>query len=425
MLTSIRLYLIDAGMKQVWIVNHYAQEPSGPGGTRHHALARHLSAYGWQASIVAGSTELNTGRQRLFRGEPYRRETLEGVPFCWLRTADHASLSGRLIDMLGFAWRVVTSSCLRDLPSPDVVIGSSVHPFAAWAGLRLARRHRVPFIFEVRDLWPQTLVDLGVARESGLAVWALRKLERHLYQAAARIVVLMPRADEYICRLGIPREKLVWIPNGVELSGVAPAPKTPNEDGFTLMYFGAHGLANGLDNILTAMGRVRDKRPDLYVRLRLIGDGPQKAVLIGQAKRMGLDNVVFEPPVPKAAIPALAAEADAFVVNLVDSPIYRYGISLNKLFDYLAAGRPIVFAGAAVNDPVAEARAGLSVPPGDPEALAGAIVRLAALPEAERMEMGRNAYAYVQAHHDFRVLARRLADCLDAVVSERLVRDIR
>jgi glycosyltransferase involved in cell wall biosynthesis len=260
---------------------------------------------------------------------------------------------------------------------------------------------------------------MGAAREGSLSVWVLRKLERHLYRAAARIVVLMPRADAYICRLGIPREKIVWIPNGAELSEVDPAPKPPNEGGFTLMYFGAHGRANGLDNILAAMGRVRDMRPDLHVRLRLIGDGPLKPDLIGQAKQMGLDNVVFEPPVPKAAIPALAAEADAFVVNLVDSPIYHYGISLNKLFDYLAAGRPIVFAGASVNNPVAEAGAGISVPPGDAGALAKAVVRMASLPAATRAEMGRNAHAYVRVHHDFRVLARRLADCLDAVVAEQ------
>lgn len=407
-------------MKQVWIVNHYAQEPGGPGGTRHHALARHLEAYGWQASIIAGSNELNTGRQRLARGEPHRRETREGVSFCWLRTAEHASLPGRLIGMLGFTLRVVTSPCLRDLPPPDVVIGSSVHPFAAWAGLRLARRYRVPFIFEVRDLWPQTLVDMGAAREGSLAVRMLRWLERHLYRAAARIVVLMPRADDYIVRLGIPRDRVVWIPNGVDLSGPEPPPPQLHA-AFTLMYFGAHGQANGLDNILAAMAQLRELDLVRPVRLRLIGDGPLKPRLVEQARRLGLENVVFEPSVPKAAIAGLAAEADAFIVNLVDLPIYRYGISLNKLFDYLAAGRPIVFAGASANDPVAEARAGLSVPPGDPGALAGAIARLVALPEAERAEMGRNAHAYVQTHHDFRVLARRLADCLDAVVSERHV----
>lgn len=404
-------------MKQVWIVNHYAQEPGGPGGTRHHALARHLVDHGWAATIIAGSSELNTGRQRLKAEEYSSRDTFQGVPFCWLRTTERTSLIGRLIGMLGFALRVTTASCLRDIPPPSAVIGSSVHLFAAWAGLWLARRHSVPFVFEVRDLWPQTLVDMGAAREGSLAVWLLRKLERHLYRAAARIVVLMPRADEYICRLGILRDKIVWIPNGVELSEAGPAPMQPGEDVFTLMYFGAHGRANGLDNILEAMGQLRAVSPDLRVRLRLVGDGPLKPSLIEQAQRLGLDNVVFQPPVPKTAIPGLAAEADAFVVNLIDLPIYRYGISLNKLFDYLAAGRPVVFAGTSVNNPVAEAKAGISVPPGDPDALADAIARMAALPHSERIEMGRNAYDYVKAHHDFRVLARRLAGCLDAAVS--------
>lgn len=403
-------------MRSVWIVNHYAQEPGGPGGTRHHALARHLPEHGWQATIIAGSSELNTGRQRLAPGESSRRESHEGVPFCWLRAESHAGRGSRLLGMLAFALRVVGTACLRDLPPPDAVIGSSVHPFAAWAGLRLARRYRVPFIFEVRDLWPQTLVDMGAAKEGSLAVRLLRRLEVHLYKAAGRIVVLMPKADDYIARLGIARDRIVWIPNGVDLADAEPSPLPPPREFFSLMYFGAHGQANGLDNMLAAMARLTGFGLERPVRLRLIGDGPSKPALVVQARQMGLNNVVFEPPVPKAAIPALAAEADAFVVNLIDLPLYRYGISLNKLFDYLAAGRPIVFAGASANNPVAEAGAGITVAPGDPLALAEAIARIAALPEPERAEMGRNAYAYVRTHHDFRLLARRLADCLDAAV---------
>lgn len=406
-------------MKRVWVVNHYAQEPTSPGGTRHYSLARHLVEYGWTATVLAASTELNTSRQRLLGLRLLREETHGGIPFCWFRAPTYSSNgAGRLANMLAFAAHVVLAPALHRRATPDAVIGSSVHPFAAWAGLRLARRHRVPFIFEVRDLWPQTLVDMGAVREGSPLVWLLRKLEQHLYRAAARIVVLMPRADEYICRLGIPREKIVWIPNGVELSEVEPIPRPPNGSVFSLMYFGAHGRANGLDNILAAMAQLRDMHTNVRVSLRLVGDGPLKPSLIEQAKRLGLDNVFFEPPVAKAAIPTLAAEADAFVVNLVDLPIYRYGMSLNKLFDYLAAGRPVVFAGASINNPVAEAQAGISVPPGDPDALAGAIAKMAMMPPTERLEMGRSAYAFVKAHHDFRILARRLADCLDSAVSD-------
>ena len=407
-------------MKQVWIVNHYAQEPCNPGGTRHYSLAHHLMEHAWSATLLAASTELNTGRQRLARGQLWREESYGGIPFCWFRAPGYVGNGlGRLVNMLAFAAHVVASPSLRRRAPPDAVIGSSVHPFAAWAGLRLARRYGVPFIFEVRDLWPQTLVDMGAAKEGSLVVRLLRRLELHLYQAAARIVVLMPKADAYITRLGIAPGKIVWIPNGIDLAGAVANPPPPTREFFYLMYFGAHGQANGLDNILAAMVRLRTLRPDRPVWLRLIGDGPLKPALIEQAKRLGLDNVSFEPPVAKEAIPRLAAEADAFVLNLVDLPIFRYGISPNKLFDYLAAGRPIVFSCSAANDPVAEAHAGLSVPPGDPAALAEAIARLVALPEPVRAEMGRNAVAYVHANHDFRLLARRLADCLDAAVLDQ------
>ena len=303
-----------------------------------------------------------------------------------------------------------------------MVIGSSVHPFAAVAGALLARRYKVPFVFEVRDLWPQTLVDMGRLRDDAPATWVLRRLERWLYRRAARTVVLLPQAWQYIVPLGIAKERVVWIPNGVDLS-LFPraAPATQSQDGvFTLMYFGAHGQANGLDNVLQAMARLRQMPAGQHIRLRLIGDGPLKPALVAQAEALGLRNVVFEPPVPKAQIPALAAQADAFVIAVLDLPgLYRFGISMNKLFDYLAAERPTVMASSASNNPIAEAGAGLTVAPGQPQALAEAIAQIAAMPLAERQRMGRAGREYVEQNHGFDQLAGRLAAVLDAVCAEQ------
>jgi glycosyltransferase involved in cell wall biosynthesis len=300
-----------------------------------------------------------------------------------------------------------------------VIVGSSVHPFAAWAGAILAKRLRVPFVFEVRDLWPQTLVDLGRLREQSLVTKVLRKLEKWLYDRADRIVVLLPQADEYIVPLGVPKHKIVWIPNGVELEGY-PEPRQPLiHDDFTLMYFGAHGQANGLDCVLKAMA-VLQKRPDMsHVRLRMIGDGPLKPSLLKLAEDLQLANVEFADPVPKREIPAVAADADAFVFNLVDAPVFNYGISSNKLFDFFAAARPIIFCCKSSNNPVADAHAGITVPPGDPTTLSQAIATLASMPAGERTEMGRAGRAYVEQNHGFDSLAARFAGMLNELVSER------
>lgn len=410
-------------MKQVWILNHYAQEPGGAGGTRHFHLAQYLEPWGWQATVVAASVELHSGQQRLRPDEAHRHEQINGVPFLWVRTPEYkGNGGGRMLNMLAYTYKVVLKRTTRDLPPPDVIIGSSVHPFAAAAGVLLARRFKVPFIFEVRDLWPQTLVDMGRLREGAALTWLLRKLERWLYQRAARIVVLLPHAWEYIVPLDISKEKILWIPNGVDLSLFPPSelPERSTEAPFTLMYFGAHGQANGLDNLLKAMRRVQEFQSEqssvTRIKLRMIGDGPLKASLMAQAQQLGLRNVVFEPSVSKSDIPALAAQADAFVIAVLDLPgLYRYGISMNKLFDYLAAGRPIVIASDAVNDPVKDAQAGISVQAGRPESLANAILKIATTPIVERKRMGIAGRKYVEENHSFQHLSARLATVMNDI----------
>lgn len=402
-------------MPTVWILNHYAQEPGGPGGTRHFALAKHLRASGWDTCVIAASVELNTGRQRLAHGEYCRLESHDGVQFLWLKVPAHAGNGpGRMVNMLAYALRAWMPWNLQQLPRPRVIIGSSVHPFAAWAGARLARRHGVPFVFEVRDLWPQTLIDLGRLRDGSLVARALRLLERHLYRCADRILILMPGATGYIEPLGIPRSRIVWLPNGVDIEEFPYVPPAGGRDGvFTLMYFGAHGTANGLENLIRAMAVLNDRRASPAPVLRLIGDGPMKTSLRRLVADLRLDNVRLEDVVPKADIPAVAAQADAFVFNLVASPVFRYGISSNKLFDFMAAGRPVIFSCESVNNPVAEANAGITVPPDRPERLADAIATIATLSPAERERMGLNARRYVERNHDYRSLAARLAEVLN------------
>jgi glycosyltransferase involved in cell wall biosynthesis len=409
-------------VKQVWVLNHYAQEPGGAGGTRHFHLTEHLCDYGWQGTVIAASTEHNSGRQRLRPGEALRLERISGVPFLWVRTPEYeGNGGGRILNMLAYTWAVLTRRTASALPRPDVVIGSSVHPFAAVAGALLARRFKVPFVFEVRDLWPQTLVDMGRLREGSLMTWALRKLELWLYRRAARIVVLLPRAWEYITPLGIPKDRVVWIPNGVDLSLFPRQEQAVRAESgpFTLMYFGAHGQANGLDNVLQAMKLVNEQQAGQRIRLRMIGDGPLKAALMEQAQELGLNNVSFEPQLPKSQIPALSSQADAFVIAVLDLPkLYRFGISMNKLFDYLAASRPIIIAAEVETNPVADAKAGLTVSPGRPDALAAAILKVASLSQDERRRMGRAGREYVEENHGFQQLSGRLAAVLDDVCAE-------
>ncbi len=406
-------------LKNVWILNHYAQEPGGSGGTRHFHLAENLAKHGWCSTIIAASVDHSTGRQRLEQGSNNKLEKINDIPFLWVKTPQYSGNgSGRILNMLAFTFRVVLPSTTRNLNKPDVVIGSSVHPFTAVAAALLAKKFRIPFIFEVRDLWPQTLIDMGRVRDGSFIVWILRWIEKWLYNRADRIVVLLPFAWKYIVPLGFSKDKINWIPNGVDLKNFPQAIQINDlmKDKFVLMYFGSHGQANGLGTLIDAMSLVAKMEGGSAIQLRLIGDGPLKEDLINKVKKMGLDNIVFERSVPKSEIPLIAAQADSFVIPIPDlSNLYQYGISPNKLFDYFAACRPIVIATCAANNPVNEAGAGYTVAPNKPSELAAAIISMSQLSFAERKKMGQNGYNYVKKNHDFVKLSAMFAAVLDEV----------
>jgi glycosyltransferase involved in cell wall biosynthesis len=244
----------------------------------------------------------------------------------------------------------------------------------------------------------------------------MRALEKSLCGRAQRIIVLMPKAVDYIQALGVPAEKISWIPNGFDRTD-CPRPTRPaNHREFVLMYFGGHGNANMLDMLFDALVLVKDRQLALPLKVRLIGNGPLKPALMVRAHRDGLDFVQFEDAVPRNRIPAVSAEADGFIVCLADLPLYRFGISLNKLFDYLAAGRPVILAGNPANNPVDEARAGITVKP-EPLAMADAIADLVAMPLERRYRCGENARRHVEDLYTYDNLARQLGEILDDVVA--------
>ncbi len=405
--------------KTLWILNHYAVTPDLPGSTRHFDLGRELVRQGWRVVLFASSFQHHDHREaKLSRGERWRLEEVEGVSVVWIRSTSYVRNDWRrILNMVSFAaraWRIGRNLQRREpkVQRPDVVIGSSVHLLAVLAAWRLARRYRARFIMEVRDLWPQTLIDMGELKRQSPLARVLFALESFLYRRADRVITLLPRASEYIESCGVPREEIVWIPNGVDVTRFEPTPaRRAIGDPVTVMYLGAHGQANALDVVLEAARLVQDKAKE-SVRFVFVGDGPEKRHLLEEAARLSLSNVEFKDAVPKADVPRTLAEADVAVIVLNDLPLYRYGISLNKLFDYLAAARPIILAGNPANNPVAEAQCGLVVPPRDPLALAEAVITLLETPAWERAAMGARGRTYVENQHAIPILARRLAECL-------------
>jgi len=410
----------------IWIFNHYANPPDLPGGTRHYDLARELVKRGHKVVIFATSFHHYLHRDtRLKPGENWRIEDINGVFFVWVHTTPYQRNDWRrewnMAQFMLKAWWLGRKlpRIAPEVGRPDVVIGTSPDLLTPLAAFRIASRFSVPFVVEVRDLWPQTILDMGAMSPHHPIIKLLQALERYLYQRAWRIITLLPLAYRYITACGVPLRKIIWLPNGVDLSRFnqgSGSKKT--SDSFCVMYLGAHGQANALDVLLDSAKIVQDMRhPE--IRFVLMGDGPEKPRLMALAQKMELTNLEFRDPVPKTAISEVLSEADTTVFILRDIPLYKYGISLNKLFDYLALGRPLILAGSPSNNAVDDAHCGITVPPKDPQALAEAIISLSEMSVQEREEMGRRGRQYVARHHDISVLAERLERTLEEVVHDQ------
>lgn len=408
--------------QHVWMVNHHATFPEKDGQEgRHFALARHLKGFGWSASVIAASTTHPSGEQRL-QGFRFKKLSVDnGVSCLWVKTNRYgSSTSLRFIGMIIFAIMTLAPGMTRGLQSPDVVIGSTVHPLAAWAGWRLARRHRVPFIYEIRDVWPDALIHLGQLNGSGLLARMLRSLSLKLCSEADLILSPLPGVKTYLNENGFHDKSFLWISNGIESDSFHDETGYEPHHPFTFMYFGSHGNANALDGILEAFERAKVKSPEAEIRLRFIGDGPLKAKVQEYARSLeNYQYVSFEDPVPRSQIISRAREADCLVINLHDHPVYQYGISPNKLFDYLFSGRPIITAFNAPNNPVADANAGISVPADNRELIADAMLQMYSSDHGVLRAMGERGLAHVTSSYSYGTLAQRLAQALSELVTSK------
>ncbi|KRQ87432.1 putative glycosyl transferase [Caloramator mitchellensis] len=408
-------------MKRIWIMNHYAVPPYIGGGTRHFDLAEELAGRGYDVTVFASSFDLKTRTERLNEGERYRIEEINGVKFFWIRTYPYKTNDyKRFLNMISFA--VNSYRILSRLERPDVILASSVHPFTCISGYYLAKKFGARYIAEIRDLWPETLIDMGAMRKDSISAKVFYAIEKFIYDKAEKIIVLLPGAKDYINSVGNYGDKVEYIPNGVvvkrydevlqknEKSSRVEEILIEHAGKLKAVYLGAMGPANALDVILNAAKILKDEGIN-NIDILLIGDGPEKEKLINMKNELGLENVSIYDPIKKYDVPFLLDGIDICLFNLKDLDVFKYGISPNKLFDYLCSAKPILFSCKAVNDIVKEANAGISIEPESPERFAAALKELANMDEHKRRELGQNGRRYVEQNHDI----SRLVDKLDSL----------
>jgi glycosyltransferase involved in cell wall biosynthesis len=402
---------------KIWYVSAYDQ-PKGQ-SPRTYDFSVELVRRGHEVTMFTNGHCHFTHTERLRDDELWRVEMVDGIRVVWLKTRPYMGNGlGRGLNMLDNVRRVLQSSkTLGD--RPDVVLGPSVPLLTGWAAARLADRYRVPFIFEVRDVWPDALVDIGGLRRNSLMYRAFRYVEKLLYRKAARISSTLPHLADHVAGSGSDPAKIVCIPNGVDLSAYTPDADYDGGDGrqLVVMYVGGFGLDHDVPTIIRAAKLLQDAG-DTSFRFVVIGGGVRKAECLEQAKSYQLRNLEFRDPVPKSSLPEVQRGADILVAAITDSKSYRFGLNLNKLCSYFASGRPVLFSGNPPNDPVRESDAGLSVGAEDPQAMVAALKQLAGMGAAARIEMGKRGRRYAQTTLSMEALGERMENMLAAAIDE-------
>jgi len=394
-----------------------------PGGTRHHELARFLASKGHQVTVIASPVSYLTGYaaplHRPHNADNLAAEKEPGVRVIRAYTyhALHKSFVHRVLAFFSFMF----SSFFVGLgvKNVDVVWGPSPPIFQGWTAWLLARLKGAKFLFEVRDLWPDFAIAVGVLKNPTLIKMSFW-LERFLYRHADQAVVNSPGYVEHVSSRGAARVEL--IPNGADPEMFHPLDFGSQfrsshslQNKFVVLYAGAHGISNDLEVVLEAALLLARR---LDIQFVLLGDGKEKANLQARAQQLGLRNVTFLPPVPKSDMAEALAGADACLAIL--KPLEAYKTTYpNKVFDYMAAGRPVLLAIDGVIRQVIEAAGcGVFCEPGNPQALAEAVLKLTANRESA-LQMGLAGRAYLEEHFSREKMAEKLEKLLQKMAEAK------
>lgn len=398
-------------MKILYFHQHFST-PKGSAGIRSYAMAQSLIRNGHQVTMVCGSFGAGqTGLEQPFN-KGVRRGLVDGIEVIEFELPYSNSLSflQRILIFLSFAFKSIKVALFEKY---DVLFATTTPLTAGIPGIFAKWFRRKPFVFEVRDLWPELPKAMGVIKNP-VVLWLMSILEWMSYHSADRLIGLSPGIVEGIVKRGINPEKVASIPNGCDLDIFAtehPAwrPEQIKDTDLMAIFTGTHGLANGLHAVIDAAIELQDRQRD-DIKLVLVGDGMQKLGLQQRAQELQLTNIVFHDPVNKAKLAGLMTSADVGMQILANVPAFYYGTSPNKFFDYIAAGLPVLnnYPGWLA-DLIRTQHCGFAVLPENPQAFADAL-EYAAEHRDELRVMGKNAQQVALQQFDRQILAQTFAE---------------
>lgn len=393
-------------------------------GGRHYWFAENLRKNGYDPVIFCASTVHNSDKKIETDGRKYVEKATEtGTKFVFVEATPYKGNGvSRVKNMLSFALNLYSAAKIyaKEHGKPDIILASSVHPLTIVTGILLGKYFKVPCIAEVRDLWPETLIACGIAGKYNPATLCLRRLEKWIYKTADAVIFTMGGAYDYIAEQhwekDIPRKKIHYINNGTDLNifkhnrdnfSVDDADLS-DKNTFKVVYAGSVRSANNLGMLLDTAKKIKDDR----VKILIWGDGDELPALKARQENEKIRNVVFKGRVGKKYIPYISSCADLNIVHLSPVSVLMFGISSNKLFDYFAAGKPVLSDFPSRYNPIEEYDAGIVLDDPSPENVAAAIEHIANIDEKAYMRYSENA-TKASLDFTFERLTEKLIDIIE------------
>lgn len=403
---------------KILLLNHYAGSSEMGMEFRPFYLAREWVRMGHEVRIVAADYS-HLRRVNPTIEKDFQKTEIDGIEYRWIKTGRyHGNGIKRAVTMFQFVGKLMlNASKIAKEWKPDVVIASSTYPMDTFAAQRIRRKAHARYIHEVHDLWPATLYEVGGMSRKNPFVVLMQISENSAYKHCDKVVSLMPYAKDYMMEHGLKEDKFVNIQNGVVEEEWESYDRIPPEheellselkDKFVVGYFGGHALSNALDLMLD----IAKKETDPDIAFVLVGDGVEKPQLMERKEKENIQNVYFLPPVKKTAVPDLIRYFDCSYMGGIPSPLYRFGLCLNKMYDSMMGGKPVICAMTAPRTLVEEYDCGYKVDPSNIQDILDAIEKLKAMPKEERDRLGENGKKAIEEKFTYRKLAEQFVQVM-------------
>ena len=385
----------------IWIVNHYAIPPSMGGLVRHYYFSKYLQKKGHTVKIFTSSKIHNTDINMIKDRSLYREEMEDGVEYTFVRSRDYKGNGmDRVVNMMDLPFKTWKAMKLfYKKQKPDVIYTSSPDLFVAFFALRFGRKYKIPVVVEVRDLWPESIVEYNKISRKNPVIQILYQLEKWIYKKADQLIFTMEGGKEYICDKGwdkvVDLKKVNHVNNGVDLEEFEENykkyqiedPDLMNDSTFKVIYVGSIRQVNNLGTLVDAARYLKD---DKSIQILIYGDGTEKKKLEEECNANNL-NVKFKGRVEKKYIPFILSHSDLNVINVRAAALNKYGCSWNKLFEYMASSKPILCNLPVKYDLIKKYHLGITRRFADGEAYKNAILKFVNMDKKEYEQYCRNS----------------------------------